>query len=200
MARSSPETMLSALTTDCKVVVNVTNNSRYTLSEPRFFLKSGICQFPHNEPITPRRRALYGFRKMSSDVKGCHGILGLRFKGTDEYLVLLFKIPLMYQRRKLALSMENCAGVCDMDLRKLREMTRQEATADGRFAWSHAGPDCLVVKSEVLRVRVKAEMSACHEAIAHVTVMDDGVDEPHKKSPRIKHLIKIFENDVRADN
>nr|XP_032834321.1 uncharacterized protein LOC116956659 [Petromyzon marinus] len=183
MAQSRPEKeeeeelMLRALETERKVVVKVTNASRRTLSEPRVFMKSGYCQFKSDESIKPNKHALYGFRKMTVDIKGCHGILGLRFQGTDEYFVLLFKNPYLHKRKLFSLSMENHPGVCDIDLRKLQEMSREEVRVDGRFAFSYAGSNCLTVRSRVLQVQVNAAMSASDESVVRVTVTDEGTGE-----------------------
>ncbi|CAN0286281.1 unnamed protein product [Lampetra planeri] len=199
MEESSPEKeMLRALETERKVVVKVTNASRYTLSEPRFFMKTGFCQFKSDESIKPKKHALYGFRKMTANIKGCHGILGLHFQGTDEYFVLLFKNPYLYKRKLFSLSIENNPGVCDIDLRKLKEMSREEVREDGRFAWSYAGSNCLTVRSRVLQVQVKATMSASDASIVHVMVTDEGTgegtDKPVAKYLKVNDLIAKYQN------
>ncbi|CAN0341302.1 unnamed protein product [Lampetra planeri] len=179
MAQSCPEAkeMLRALETERKVVVKVTNASRYTLCEPRVFMKRGFCQFKSDESIKPTKHALYGFRKMTADIKGCHGILGLCFQGTDEYFVLLFKNPYSYKRKLFSLSMENNSGICDIDLRKLQEMSRKVVRVDERFEFSYAGCNCLTVRSRVLQVQVKAAMSASDESVVYMTVTDEGTGE-----------------------
>ncbi|XP_061435343.1 uncharacterized protein LOC133360562 [Lethenteron reissneri] len=199
MAQSCPEKeMLRALETECKVVVKVTNASRLTLCEPRVFIKSGYCQFKSDESIKPKKHALYGFRKMTANIKGCHGILGLRFQGTDEYFVLLFKNPYLYNRKLFSLSIENNPGICDIDLRKLQEMSRKEVSKDGRFAWSYAGSNCLIVKSRMLQVQVKAAMSASDESVVYMTVTDEGTGEgtnkPVTKDSSVSDFSAKFQN------
>ncbi|XP_078735989.1 uncharacterized protein LOC144949873 [Lampetra fluviatilis] len=152
-----------------RVVVQVKNNSKYKLESPLTFMKTGRAEHVPQLAVECGKQILFGFCKSKVQLMGCHGLLGLRFSGTDEYVVLMFRNPLYYMPRKYAVSVENFEGLPHIGQITFNEMTRPRSHLSDNYATNYAGT-VSKIRCETLGVSVTVSMTDSVDSIAYVTV------------------------------
>ncbi|XP_061435613.1 uncharacterized protein LOC133360765 [Lethenteron reissneri] len=149
------------------VVVKITNNTKFTLGDARYYMESGTHKAFPKTPINPDGQGLYGFHKKIG-LSGCHGTMTLRFSGHDHCLKIFFKNMPGAGPKSFSVCVEN-DPVYDIGLRTHNEMIRNQISPSSTFSQAPAGNEVSVTNEELM-VRARASMSEQKRAVIFLTV------------------------------